>query len=85
VAGTGRGQQALWFLSFVVRTVFTWKEARMLVLTRKLGQAIKVGNDVVIHVVSLNEHRVQIGIEAPRQVPILRMELDANKQEDDKP
>jgi carbon storage regulator len=47
----------------------------MLVLSRKLNQKIRIGNDVVITIVNISEGSVKIGIEAPASVKILRDEL----------
>lgn len=51
----------------------------MLVLTRKFGETIHIGSDIIIYVGQLDirpERRcVKIGIEAPRDVKILRGEL----------
>jgi carbon storage regulator len=47
----------------------------MLVLTRRLGEAITVGDDVKIIVVDIDGNQVKLGIEAPRQIEIYREEL----------
>lgn len=47
----------------------------MLVLSRKQGQKILVGDDVVITVVRIDGNRVKIGIDAPQSEPIVREEL----------
>ena len=47
----------------------------MLVLTRKAGEKIYVGNDISITVVQVKGATVRIGIDAPEAVPILRDEL----------
>lgn len=47
----------------------------MLVLTRKLGQKIIINDSIVITVVNVEDHRVQIGIEAPKEIPIFRKEV----------
>jgi carbon storage regulator CsrA len=47
----------------------------MLVLSRKRGQSITIGNDIVITVVRLSRGNVQIGIDAPSHVSILRQEV----------
>ncbi|MGH9067809.1 MAG: carbon storage regulator CsrA [Acidimicrobiales bacterium] len=47
----------------------------MLVLTRRAGQRIRLGDDVVVTVVSVEGHQVRIGIEAPRSLPIRREEI----------
>ncbi len=47
----------------------------MLVLTRKSGEAISVGDDIKIVVVKIETGRVRIGIECPKDMVILREEL----------
>lgn len=47
----------------------------MLTLTRRAGERIYIGNDVVIEVVSVGPNRVQIGVRALRSIPIVRGEL----------
>ncbi len=49
----------------------------MLVLTRRLGEAITIGNDVKIIVVDIDGNQVKLGIEAPRNIEIYREELYA--------
>lgn len=48
----------------------------MLVLTRKAGQTLKIGNNVVIEVLGPAGTRVKFGIHAPRETQIRRGELD---------
>lgn len=47
----------------------------MLVLTRKAGQIITIGEDIRIKIVDIGNGIVKIGIEAPRELPIYREEL----------
>lgn len=47
----------------------------MLVLTRKPNQAIVVGDNVRIVIVSVDRDQVRLGIEAPREVPVHRAEV----------
>ncbi|SFQ96868.1 carbon storage regulator CsrA [Desulfoscipio geothermicus] len=47
----------------------------MLVLTRKKNQGIILGDDIKITVLEIREDAVKIGIEAPKEVNILRSEL----------
>lgn len=47
----------------------------MLVLSRKSGEKIHIGNDVVIEIKRITGSRVTVAIEAPREVRILRAEL----------
>ena len=47
----------------------------MLVLSRKLGEKIYIGENVCITVVDIDRGKIRLGIEAPRDVPIYRQEL----------
>lgn len=47
----------------------------MLVLTRKLGQSIKIGDDVEIVVLEVRGEQVRIGIRAPKTVAVHRKEV----------
>lgn len=47
----------------------------MLVLTRKVRQAIRIGDDIVVTVLEVRGEQVRIGIDAPDSVNIVRVEL----------
>ena len=47
----------------------------MLVLTRKPNQAIVIGDDVRVVVVSVDRDQVRLGIEAPREISVHRAEV----------
>jgi carbon storage regulator len=47
----------------------------MLVLSRKLNQAIMIGDDVRITIVEIRDDQVRLGISAPREVPVYREEV----------
>jgi carbon storage regulator len=47
----------------------------VLVLSRKLGESLVVGNNIRVVVVEINGGVVRLGIEAPREVSILRAEI----------
>lgn len=47
----------------------------MLVLSRKAGERILIGDDVVINIVRIGPNTVKIGIDAPKSVSIVREEL----------
>lgn len=55
----------------------------MLVLSRKANQSIMIGNDIRIMIVGIDRDQVKIGIEAPRHVPVHRLEIFAEIQRDD--
>jgi len=47
----------------------------MLVLTRRPGESITIGDDIIITVVSASGGQVRLGITAPRSIPVLREEI----------
>ena len=47
----------------------------MLILTRKEGESINIGDDVSVVVLSTKGNQVRIGISAPKEVTILREEV----------
>lgn len=47
----------------------------MLVLSRKTNEKIKIGEDIEITIVSVSGEVVRVGIEAPKEVKILRSEV----------
>jgi carbon storage regulator len=49
----------------------------MLVLTRKAGQNIRIGDEIIVSVVRTNRGRVRLGIDAPQNVSVRREELPA--------
>lgn len=54
----------------------------MLILTRKPGQYIQIGDDIRIHFIHFGRGQVRIGIEAPPEVNIARNELlERDRQE----
>jgi len=52
----------------------------MLVLTRKVGDKIWIGDDICLTVVQVERGKVRLGIEAPRSVAIRRAELPATPE-----
>jgi len=48
----------------------------MLILTRKKGEAIAIGDNIQIQVLNVKGGQVRIGIDAPREVKVNREERD---------
>ncbi len=47
----------------------------MLILTRKLGESIAIGDDIKLVILDVKGRQVRIGIQAPRQTKVYREEL----------
>lgn len=56
----------------------------MLVLTRKLGENIRIGDNVKITVLEVRSGQVKLGIEAPPEVKVHREEIYARIQEENR-
>ena len=53
----------------------------MLILTRKIGESLMVGDDVTVTVLEVNGGQVRIGIKAPRDIAVHREEVFDRIQE----
>ncbi len=51
----------------------------MLVLTRKLDETIRIGDDIKVTVLRVKGNTVRIGIEAPKAIRVVRDELDRHE------
>ncbi len=57
----------------------------MLVLSRKVGQRIEIGENITVVIQKISGNRISIGIDAPRDVRVVRGELaEAARQFDDR-
>jgi len=50
-------------------------ETAMLVLSRKLGEKIVIGDNILVTVVKIDRNQIRIGIEAPSDIPVYREEI----------
>jgi carbon storage regulator len=57
----------------------------MLILTRRVGEALMIGNDVVVAVVGVKGKEVRIGVQAPKSVPVHREEVLERIQQEQRP
>jgi carbon storage regulator len=61
------------------RVLTTHREIAMLVLSRKLGEKIVIGDSIVVTVVKIDRNQIRLGIEAPHEVPVYREEIAPNR------
>ena len=47
----------------------------MLILTRKVGESVLIGNDISITILSVRGNQVKLGVEAPKEVSVQREEI----------
>lgn len=47
----------------------------MLILTRRVGESLIIGQDIEVAVLSIKGNQVRIGIKAPKEISVLRQEL----------
>ncbi|HXK30480.1 MAG TPA: carbon storage regulator CsrA [Candidatus Binatia bacterium] len=56
----------------------------MLILSRKSGESIAIGDDITITIVTISGSQVRLGIAAPREVRVLREEIYKAMQEENR-
>jgi carbon storage regulator len=64
------------------RETVSKEENRMLIITRRPGEKIMLGDDVIIEVIEAGGSSVRIGIDAPRSIPVYRGEIWAAVKEE---
>ena len=47
----------------------------MLILTRKVGESVLIGDDISISVLSVRGNQVKLGVQAPKEVSVHREEI----------
>jgi carbon storage regulator len=47
----------------------------MLIITRRAGQRVMLGDDIAIHVMEIAGNNVRLGIAAPQELPVYREEI----------
>ncbi len=55
----------------------------MLILTRRVGETLFVGDDITVTVLAVKGNQVRIGINAPKHVSVCRQEIYEKLQSDD--
>ena len=57
----------------------------MLILTRKIGEAVKIGDDIEVSIVGVKGNQVRLGINAPSDVAVHREEIYDRIKQDGSP
>ena len=57
----------------------------MLILTRRTGESLRIGEDVEVTVMAVNGSQVRIGIKAPRNIAVDREEIAERKRREQEP
>ena len=57
----------------------------MLVLSRKLDEVIRIGDDIQIKIIEIKGDKVRVGIDAPKNVQVHREEIYEAIQKESKP
>jgi carbon storage regulator len=53
-----------------------------LIITRRAGQKVMLGDDITVHVMEIVGNSVRIGVEAPKSLPVYREEIWAAVKEE---
>ena len=69
-------------IGLVIKLTLLRRRVNMLVLTRKLQESIKIGQDIEITILGIEGDQVKLGIAAPKHIEIHRKEIFLSIQEE---
>jgi carbon storage regulator len=53
----------------------------MLIIRRRAGQSIRIGEDIEIHIADISPSKVMIGVLAPRDISVIRAEVALTREQ----
>ena len=65
-------------MGYIINTIITLQKqrrAKVLILTRKVGESIMIGDSIKVKVIALDGGQIKLGFDAPNDVAIYRQEL----------
>ena len=68
----------------VAASLLAQKGDTMLVITRKLRETVRIGEDITIAIIEINRDNVRLGITAPKEVRINREDHPLPSRQEDK-
>jgi carbon storage regulator len=54
----------------------------MLILTRRVGETLMIGDEITVTVIGVNANQIRLGIGAPKEIPVHREEVYVRLQEE---
>jgi carbon storage regulator len=54
----------------------------MLILTRRVGETLMIGDEITVTIVGVNANQIRLGFEAPKEIPVHREEVYVRLQEE---